>query len=72
MKSIAIQEMVKKIFSSEETKSQFIADPNSIISHYELSEIEKKAVMVTHAKLGLVAGNSSQLSAVVGPLSWWL
>ena len=72
MKSAALQEMVRKIFSSEETKSQFVSDPNSIISQFELSETEKKAVLTTHARLGLDTGNSAQLSEVVGPLSFWL
>lgn len=71
MKSAALQEMVRKIFSSEETKLQFISDPNSVISKFELTETEKKAVLATHAKMGLVTGNSMQLSDVVGPLSWW-
>ena len=72
MKSAALQDMVKKIFSSEETKSQFISDPNSIISKFDLSEAEKKAVFATHARLGLVTGNSVQLSDAVGPLSFWV
>lgn len=71
MKSQALQELVKKIFSSEETKSQFIANPDSVISQFKLTETEKTAVLASHAKLGLVTGNSNQLSAVVGPLSWW-
>jgi hypothetical protein len=71
MESTAIQEMVRKIFSNEESKSQFIADPKSIISQYELTETETNAVMATHAKLGLATGNSTQLSGVVGPLTYW-
>ncbi|MDO8577729.1 MAG: hypothetical protein Q7R50_00925 [Dehalococcoidales bacterium] len=72
MKSAGLQELVRKIFSSEETKSQFVSNPNSIISQFELTETEKKAVFATHARLGLVAGNSMQLSEVVGPLSFWV
>ncbi|MDO8715475.1 MAG: hypothetical protein Q7J73_01500 [Dehalococcoidales bacterium] len=72
MKSQALQELVKKIFSSEETKSQFMSDPDSVISRFDLTETEKRAVFATHAKLGLAAGNSNQLSAVVGPLSFWV
>lgn len=68
MKSAALQEMVKKIFSSEETKSQFVSDPDSIISQFELSETEKKSVLVTHAKLGLVSGNSNQIRVLD---YWW-
>ncbi len=70
MKSEALQALVKNIFSSEETKAQFMSDPNSAISKFDLSESEKKAVLATHAKLGLVTGNST-LTATAGPMSWW-
>ncbi len=71
MKSNALQEMVSKIFSDEATKSQFIADPDSIISKYELTEQERKAVLSTHAKLGLVTGDSPQLAAALKPTWVW-
>ena len=50
MKSQGLQEMVKKIFSNEETKRQFISDPDSVISQYSLTEQERRAVLSTHAK----------------------
>ena len=71
MKSQALQELVKKIFSSEETKSQFIANPDSVISQFKLTETEKTAVLATHTKLGLVTGNSSQLEAAVTSKTNW-
>lgn len=71
MKSQALQELVKKIFSSAETKSQFISDPDSVIARFNLTETEKKAVFATHNKLGLVTGNSSQLEADLGVLWDW-
>jgi hypothetical protein len=71
MKSNALQEMVSKIFSDEATKSQFIVNPDSVISKYELSEQEKRAVLSTHAKLGLVTGDSPQLSAALKPTFNW-
>ena len=71
MKSNALQEMVSKIFSDEATKSQFIANPDSVISKYELSEQEKRAVLSTHAKLGLVTGDSPQLAAALKPTIFW-
>ena len=70
MKSQALQELVKKIFSSEETKSQFITNADSVISQFELTETEKKAVLTTHTKLGLVTGNSSQLEAATSKFNW--
>ena len=72
MKSQALQELVKKIFSSEETKSQFMVDPNTVISRFKLTETEKKAVLSTHTKVGLVTGNSSQLEAAVTSKYTWL
>lgn len=69
MRSAGLQELVKKIFSTEETKKQFIADPKSFISTYKLTESEQKAVLATHAKLGLVTGNSVQIDA--SPLGYW-
>lgn len=70
MKSQALQELVKKIFSSEATKSQFIANPDSVISQFKLTETEKTAVLSTHAKLGLVTGNSAQLEAATSKINW--
>ena len=42
MKSQALQDLVKKIFSDEKTKAQFLKDPNSVISQFALTEQEKK------------------------------
>ena len=70
MKSQGLQELIKKIFSDEQTKSRFITDPNSVISQFSLTEEEKKAVLSTHTKIGL-ATDSAQLEEVIGPLSWW-
>ena len=71
MKSQSMQELVKKIFSDEKTKSQFIADPGSVISQYDLTEPEKRAVLATHANIGLVSGNSHQLAATIEPMTIW-
>ena len=72
MKSKALQDLVQKIFNDEKIKSQFISDPNSVLAQFDLTEQEKKAVLNTHAKLGLVTGDSRQLEAVIGPASsWW-
>jgi hypothetical protein len=71
MKSQALQELVKKIFSDEKTKLQFMSNPDSVLSQFALTEQEKKAVMTTHAKLGLVTSNSQQLEATFGPTAYW-
>ena len=71
MKSQALQELVKKIFSDEKTKQEFQKDPNSVLAQYNLSEPEKRAVLNTHAKLGLITTGSSQLEAVLKPTVDW-
>ena len=71
MKSQALQEMIKKIFSDEKTKSQFMASPESVISSYSLTETERKAVLCTQARLGLVTASSNGDGGVVGPMATW-
>jgi hypothetical protein len=71
MKSQALQEMIKKIFSDEETKLQFMSNPESILAQFELTEQEKKAVLNTHAKLGLATADSQQLEAAFEPMGIW-
>ncbi len=71
MKSQALQELVKKIFGDEKTKSEFMSNPDSVLSQFSLTEQEKKAVLTTHAKLGLVTGGSQQLEAAINPTANW-
>jgi len=71
MKSQALQELVKKIFSDEKTKSKFMTDPDSVLGHFNLTEQEKKAVLITHAKLGLVTADSGQLEVAIQPTVNW-
>jgi len=72
MKSQALQELVKKIFSDEKTKNQFMSDPDSVLSQYDLTEQEKEAVLNTHTKLGLVTSDSPQLEAALDPTFVWM
>jgi hypothetical protein len=72
MKSQALQEMIQKVFSDEKTKLQFISNPESVIAQFKLTEQEKKAVLNTHARLGLATADSQQLEAAIEPLSNWL
>jgi hypothetical protein len=71
MKSQALQAMIKKIFSDEKTKLQFMSNPKSVLAQFNLTEQEKKAVLNTHAKLGLATADSQQLEAVLEPLGIW-
>jgi hypothetical protein len=71
MKSQALQELVKTIFGDEKTRLEFESNPDSVLSQFSLTEKEKKAVLNTHAKLGLVSSNSSQLEVVLDPTVDW-
>ena len=71
MKSQALQELVKKIFSDDKTKSKFMTDPDSVLGQFNLTEQEKKAVLSTHAKLGLVTADSGQLELAIQPTTNW-
>lgn len=71
MKSQALQELVKKIFGDEKTKHEFQKDPDSVLVRYNLTEQEKKAVLKTHAKLGLVTTGSGQLEATLRANDGW-
>jgi hypothetical protein len=72
MKSQKLQELVNTVFSDESTKAQFISNPESVLSRYNLSELEKKAVLTVHTKLGLVTSDSSQFEAAINPMTeWW-
>ena len=71
MKSQGLQELVKKIFGDEETKREFQKDPDIVLARYNLTEQEKKAVLKTHAKLGLVTTGSEQLEAALDASAGW-
>lgn len=71
IKSQAIQELVKRIFSDEKTKRQFLKDPDTVLTQFNLTEQEKKAVLNTYTKLGLVTSGSQQLEAALEATSDW-
>jgi len=71
MKSEALQGLISKIFSDEKTKLQFMSDPDSVISRYNLTEQEKSAVLSTNTKLALITSDSQQLDATVTPRGIW-
>ncbi len=68
MNSQALQDLVKRIFADEETKRQFTADPRGFLATTDLTDEEKKAVLSTQARLGLVT-SSGQVQA--GPMAFW-
>ena len=69
---MALQEFVKKVFGDEQTKRQFMADPESVISQFALTEQEKAAVRKTHASFGMVTSSSPQMEAALSRTSDWL
>jgi hypothetical protein len=71
MNSQALQEMVKKIFGDEATKAEFLKDPAGVADRFNLTIGEKRAVLTTHAKFGLIASNSGQLEAAIRAYSPW-
>jgi hypothetical protein len=71
MKSQALQEFVRKIFNDENTRRQFESNPDSVLSQFSLTEQEKKAILNTHAKLGLITSDSHQLEAALDPTTFW-
>ena len=71
MKSQALQELVKKIFGDEKTKSEFISNPDSVLAKFALTEQEKKAVLNLHAKVGLATSDPQQLEAALDPTWIW-
>lgn len=72
METDALRDLVKKIFGDENTKAQFKANPDSVLSQFALTEQEKKAVLSTYFKVGLVTGTSPQLEATIEPMDWWI
>jgi hypothetical protein len=68
---MALQDLVKKIFSDETTKAQFMKNPDSVLSQYALTEEEKRAVRSTHSSFGLVSGDSAHMAAVMDRSSNW-
>ena len=72
MESQELKQLVNKIFGDEDTKAEFLRDPESVISRFSLTEQEKMAILSTHAKLGLVAGDTMQLEEAIEPDVAWI
>lgn len=71
MESKGLQQFVKAVFSDERTRVEFTSDPDGVMSRFALSDEEKKAVLSTQTRLGLVASGSRQLEAATGPMGTW-
>lgn len=71
MESQALKQMVGKIFGDKEARKEFVRDPEKAVAKYQLTEIEKRAVLATHARLGLVT-DSVQLDTKADPSAIWV
>jgi hypothetical protein len=71
MKSQALQELVREIFTDEKIRAQFVSNPDSLLSQFSLTEDEKKAVLKTQARLGQMTSPSAQLEATIDPYNTW-
>jgi hypothetical protein len=72
MESQELKRLVSKIFGDKETREEFLKNPENVISRFSLTEQEKRAVLSTHAKVGLVNGDSMQLEDAIGLLNAWI
>jgi hypothetical protein len=71
MKSQALQELVRKIFSDDTIRKQFESDPDGYLAKCDLSEQEKKAVLSVQSKLGTVSSGSPQFEAIIDAKDEW-
>ena len=71
MKSQELRNLISKIFNDEETRTKFKSNPECVLSQFNLTDQEKKAVLKTHAELGLVTSGSPQLEAALDPTITW-
>ncbi len=71
MKSQVLQQLVEKIFSDEKTKLEFESNPDKVLARFNLTEQEKKAVLTTHAKVGLATSDSQALEAALQRTDSW-
>ena len=71
MKSQTLQELVKKIFGDEKTRLEFESNPDQVLARFNLTEQERKAVLTTHAKVGLATSNSPALEAALTATDSW-
>ena len=66
MKSQALQDLVKRIFSDEKTKRQFMSNPEGVLAQFNLTEQEKKAVAAYYASVSFM---DTQVGKVLNTLN---
>ncbi len=70
MESMALRDLVKKIFGDDQLRQQFASEPEKVISKFDLTEQEKTAVLAIQS--GLVNGGSTQMEMAVRPSIGWM
>jgi hypothetical protein len=72
MQSSGLKSMVNYIFSNGKARSEFQTNPEKVMAEFDLSDNERKAILASHAKLGLVSGGSATLASEIGALDSWI
>jgi len=72
VKSQSLQEMVKSIFGDQSTKEQFLANPDSVMSRYNLTEHERTSVLNTSSRYGLATSDSPALAVGIEAALFWI
>lgn len=71
MKKQALEDVVRLIFGDAKTRDQFLSSPDSVLSKFAVTESEKKAILGTYSRFGLVTSGSPQLTAVLESADPW-
>jgi hypothetical protein len=72
METKSLKAMVKNIFGSEAGKKEFTANPESVMSRYNLTDHEKTAVLNTTSRVGLTTSTSSALAVDIEAAILWV
>ncbi|MFA5629008.1 MAG: hypothetical protein WC958_01920 [Dehalococcoidales bacterium] len=72
METKSLKAMVKDIFGSEAGKKEFAANPESVMSRYNLTGHEKTAVLNTASRVGLTTSTSSALAFDIEAAILWV
>ncbi len=71
MNYLSLQDLIKKVFMDENTKKQFLHNPEEALRQQNITDEEMQATLKVHARLGLVTSSSQQLETNIDSLSDW-
>lgn len=66
-----VQQFIKKVFSDEGLKAQFLSKPDEALSGFDLTEEEKDAILRARPRLALTT-DQGQIESEIEPLAWWI